>query len=756
METKKTASSANTSNVNVNNNNNASTASSPLPPPPPPTFKKSSSLTMPKPPPFVSPSHYDDANYDGNVNHKYSTSSKHPNEKSKKDKNSDTMPKLSSNLMPLLAKSKTTGSADMNAVRANGTYNNSQQQYSPRNHYPPQQQQGFEHNLMVLPSESDDHSTTIILPSPPLVAPTVVVAPAPTVAKEEPLEQEFTLPSPPPATGTTTQISSTNTIQKDKSLPPAPIPTPLSSSSSSSRPPQDDTNYDLQQKEEEESMKIPHRAKRNNSSMIHPQYYHLNHASHLRQYRQQQQDKTSSLSSLPSLKHVMLTSVQQSIPILIVSTNTAQDLIQIKNQITISELFTCIANSIGNNNNNNTNTFTTTTAAAVGTTTTTTTTTNTSTTTTTGTSQPPPLPSSTTTTTTKNPPSHQESIHNTGIRLPPLRTINGKSIQLKWDDLQFQFYNGSELDYGIGSSGNNTNSNNKREENDYLKRNEQMLHCASREDWSFLDSFTGASSGTGGINDTLKSKGLTVEQIEHHIESLIRNSDHHHDNNHDSNHKSPISNEYKSWTELHENNEPIQEDPIATQQQDFASEAHESLLAHVNDSSWLLRYRHVLNNITSSSCTTTTPTTTTSSCSSNSSSNRNDEYDSSSQKIPYYDTMLSCPAIILYVASSSDEYPIEALMEMNNSNIHLPNVCKNGFYDVNAMKRYYLVLHDEIDGSDSFDEEKIAQEMNFRFGNVGGGKTFVVAYKYHIMILLDVVSLQPIPYFLPPPSKWFD
>ena len=87
------------------------------------------------------------------------------------------------------------------------------------------------------------------------------------------------------------------------------------------------------------------------------------------------------------------------------------------------------------------------------------------------------------------------------------------------------------------------------------------------------------------------------------------------------------------------------------------------------------------------------------------------------KKIPYYDSMLSCPPVILHIASSNDIDPIAALMEMKNSDIHLPNVCKNGFYDVGTMKKYYLILHDEVDGNADFDEEKILNEMKEKFGS---------------------------------------
>jgi len=398
----------------------------------------------------------------------------------------------------------------------------------------------------------------------------------------------------------------------------------------------------------------------------------------------------------------MLTPAQQSIPILILSTATSQELIYNKNNLSISELFTAIANSIGSSYSTTGSGSGSGSAASV-------------------------------------------SSGHTGIRLPPLRSVNSKSIQMKWDDLQFIFYNGRELDYGIGndentvcsstdpslssassssSSSSSSPMNNTGGQKNYYVKNENMLGCAAREEWFGLDGDNGNNNNNNN-SFRVKLKGattgeLTVEDIESHIDHLIQNGGDGTNSNsqsypysygrtfgddHNQNHKSQTTGKLTSWTELHENNEKVHEDPFVIQHTENARQANDNLIAKTNESPWLVRFRHVLNAISSSSCVSTPSSTGSGSA------------PSSAQKKPYYDSMLSCPPVILHIASSNDEHPIEALLEMKNSKMHLPNVCKNGFYDVNSMRKYFLILHDEVDGRVDFDEEKVLFDMSTRFGS---------------------------------------
>ena len=66
---------------------------------------------------------------------------------------------------------------------------------------------------------------------------------------------------------------------------------------------------------------------------------------------------------------------------------------------------------------------------------------------------------------------------------------------------------------------------------------------------------------------------------------------------HDRNHKSQMDGKLTSWTELHENNEKVHEDPLNIQQTDNACQAYDNLIARPNETPWLVRFRHVLNAI---------------------------------------------------------------------------------------------------------------------------------------------------------------
>ena len=481
---------------------------------------------------------------------------------------------------------------------------------------------------------------------------------------------------------------------------------------------QNETTKPQEEEEEEdetEPTKLPRIPKRNNKSLINPNYYKSskNNKTTNQTTNRKRNSFTShhQLSSSPTL-----TPTQQSIPILIISTTSSQELIQKKNSLSISELFTAIANSIGSQyeasagrggKGSDKNHSVGGGSSHAGMTSSTVSTTSSVSSMTGGIYHTTTNQMGTTTTKDVNTTS-------ANIRLPPLRSVNSKSIQMKWEDMQFVFYNGNELDYGIGYDEDDNSGTSDGNLNFFVK-NEQKLNCVSLGDWSSIGSGNitdddgdydekdeNGNDADGGAYD---STGLSVEDIEHHIQKLIQRDGHKNNNNndedHNCNHRSQVSGKLTSWTEQHENNEKVQEDPIVIQQTDNASQAFDSVISDTNETPWLLRFRHALNTITSSSCITTPNTT-----------SQNQE------KIPYYDSMLSCPTVVLYIASSNDDYPIEALMEMKNSTIHLPNACKNGFYDYNAMRKFYLVLHDEVDGNPDFNEDNVLSQMNASFGSV--------------------------------------
>ncbi len=638
-----------------------------LPPPPSLSFSSLSlPVGLPKPPPFLSKT---TSNTTTTTSATISNDHSSNNQENYSEAASTTLPKLSSNLMPLPP---------------------------PPVPPPPSFPLPVPHPLKQASITNNNDNPTLILPStttsddkPTLLVETDILPPP---------------PPPPPPHHTISSLLDTTLLTTLESAPNSNNFTSLSAASTMiMKNNQNQNQYQYQQyhdriekvvvKEEEEPMKIPRIPKRNTKTLIQPNYYQKQTNNH--------HNNNKNDISKKSFLSPTLTSIQQSIPILIISTTTTQEMIYTKNSLSISELFTGIANSIGVMN------MTGTTNNASG------------------------SSGSSVTSTSSN---GGGGNNNNGIRLPPLRSINGKSIQMKWDDVQFIFYNGNELDYGVGCNNDDINNNDDNSNddfdnsNDYYKNNEQMLHSAAREDWSCIaDDDNDIDDQNNNDNENIfgfhrhhhNGKGLSVQDIEYHIERIIQKDHHldnHHQNFHNNNHNANDHNtnhksqngELKSWTELHESNEKVPEDLTLHQQSHNASQAYDTLIADTNHTPWLLRFRYALNNIASSSCLSTQQL--------KGGGGGVGGGDGKKEKVPYYDSMLSCPAVILYIASSNDVNPIEALMEMKNSNMHLPNACKNGFYDVNTMRKFYLVLHDEVDGDVEFDEDKVLSQMNARFG----------------------------------------
>lgn len=80
-------------------------------------------------------------------------------------------------------------------------------------------------------------------------------------------------------------------------------------------------------------------------------------------------------------------------------------------------------------------------------------------------------------------------------------------------------------------------------------------------------------------------------------------------------------------------------------------------------------------------------------------------------------SMMHCPPVVLYVASSAEG--IDGLEDLLTENANLlPKEYKNGLFDPNGMREHFLIMHDEKDGPDNqqFQEVQVLQEMRNRFG----------------------------------------
>jgi len=428
-------------------------------------------------------------------------------------------------------------------------------------------------------------------------------------------------------------VSSSDTNIRNKIQPPLPTPTSASTISTSTSTSTSNQN------------RTKPKPKRNITTQINPLLLHNKHKN------------TYAANTNNSL---VLTPTQKSIPILIISTRSSQELIQSKNNMSISQLFTTFANSIGFTSYSN--------VSSGG--------------------------------------SHSSSHSNSSsgiMRLPPLRSINGKSIQLKWDELQFIFYNGSELDdvVGLENTANNNSDINQGDpqqpyySNGTLKswlhsQNEQMLHHATRdENWSSL------GDGATGTNT------LSTEDIESHIEQLLLDP-------------TIYSSTSSTMGDSSATATATSTFPSVSTTSQNAKKAYQHLVASNSKTPWLLRFRHVLNTI-SSTTTTTAPSSTSTT---GTTSNDNDNDDNSTIQKPYYDNMLSCPPLILFIASTKDDHPIDALYELSSSNLHLPKVCQNGFFNVNSMKKCFLVLQDNNGVTGGGTEDALLHEMKLKLGKI--------------------------------------
>jgi len=78
------------------------------------------------------------------------------------------------------------------------------------------------------------------------------------------------------------------------------------------------------------------------------------------------------------------------------------------------------------------------------------------------------------------------------------------------------------------------------------------------------------------------------------------------------------------------------------------------------------------------------------------------------------------PPVCILIASTGDKLggstnPIDCLAELANKH-HLPKSFSNGLLDPQALRREFVLLHDEVDGPATFDDAKALREMQARFG----------------------------------------
>lgn len=91
----------------------------------------------------------------------------------------------------------------------------------------------------------------------------------------------------------------------------------------------------------------------------------------------------------------------------------------------------------------------------------------------------------------------------------------------------------------------------------------------------------------------------------------------------------------------------------------------------------------------------------------------------------YQQEMIQCPPIVLLVASTNEitstnpvlaiEGAIGCLAELSNIH-HWPIPFHNGLYDPKAVRREFLLLHDEVEGPTDFADATALREMQNRFG----------------------------------------
>mmetsp|Transcript_143 Transcript_143/g.202 ORF Transcript_143/g.202 Transcript_143/m.202 type:complete len:2064 (-) Transcript_143:174-6365(-) len=268
-------------------------------------------------------------------------------------------------------------------------------------------------------------------------------------------------------------------------------------------------------------------------------------------------------------------------------------------------------------------------------------------------------------------------------RLAPFRSV-GKSIVLNWEFIRLIFIDADDLlQPALKRRTNLLNqiislhhqNDNTSQENELKKEIQQLTNDKSNSG-EYDESLLRHASDTWDEDASMPNHIPTLSELEHKIHDLRS-----HSQNKTTSDDLPETGGNKSKNKLH--------------MHDNADAAF--ALTSPPHSPWLLRIRSAL--------------------------------DGSTDHLPH--DMLHCPPLCLIVTSSSEGLDfninqtqgtsksslnaIDCLAELSNHH-HLPSPYQCGLYDNEAMRREYLILHDEIDGPPDFDEAETLKEMQSRFG----------------------------------------